>query len=414
METRIDWNPVREWLAAHRDEMVEDLERLCATNSGSDHLAGLVRMEQELIDYFKPLGMPCRKIWLPPYPSIDDLGRESEIQTSHALRWDWNGSDDAPRDRLLLSIHYDTVYGEDSSFQQCTRRVENDEQRLRGPGVIDAKGGIVVLRWAMLAATRFLDSRSLNVSIVLTPDEEVGSPSSINLWNEIAGEFAFAMLFEPALADGSLVSHRKGTGTFVFVLRGRSAHAGRNFHEGRNAILLAAKLATRVDSLNGQRDGVTINVGRIRGGDAVNVVPDLCVLRVNVRVTNHEDHQWIHECLHQIVSEMQSPTQGFSISMHGGIHSPPKTVDDATRDWMESIERVGKELSHSVRWKGSGGASDGNKLAALGLCCIDTFGPEGDLLHSDQEWVRTDSLPEKSLLSVAVIEEFRRTAARSK
>jgi glutamate carboxypeptidase len=212
------------------------------------------------------------------------------------------------------------------------------------------------------------------------------------------------MLYEPALADGSLVCQRKGTGTFIFVVRGKSAHAGRNFHEGRNAIAHACKVAIALDSLNGLRPNVTINVGRIRGGDAVNVVPDLSVVRANVRVSSSEDQDWIESQVQHIVQHYRDHEAGYQIELHGGIHAAPKTTDASTRKWMGLTQQAGRSIGESIQWKPSGGASDGNKLAGLGLPNIDTFGPEGDLLHSDQEWVRVSSLPRKAALSVAVIQ----------
>jgi len=275
---------------------------------------------------------------------------------------------------------------------------------MRGPGVIDAKGGIVVLRWAVLAAKKFLDLSQIDLSIVLTPDEEIGSPASIALWKRVSSEFDFAMLYEPAMADHSLVSTRKGTGTFVVITRGKSAHSGRNFHEGRNAVTHACHVALAMDALNGQRPNVTINVGRMRGGDAVNVVPELAVLRVNVRVVSREDQLWIESQMQQIAQRFNTPDAGYRVEITGGIMSPPKNVDETAKVWMERVEQAGSRIGETISWKLSGGASDGNKLAALGLTNIDTFGPEGDLLHSDQEWVRLISLPRKAALTAAVIQ----------
>ncbi len=402
-------NLARSWLQDQQDQMAQDLEELCNLNSGSDSIDGLHAVAEWLVDYFAPLELVCERIALPSFQKVDDHGLLRTHHTGPALRWDMLGTVAEKRKRLLLTIHYDTVYGPTSNFQKCHRFVAcgakgENELRMRGPGVIDAKGGIVVLRWAAMAAKRFLDLSSLNLSIILTPDEEIGSPATMDLWKEIAGTFDFAMLYEPALADGSLVSQRKGTGTFIVVVRGKSAHAGRNFHDGRNAIALACKIALALDALNGLRPDVTINVGRIRGGDAVNVVPDLAVLRANIRVSSLADQEWIESQVQHIVHMYCVADSGYQVELHGGIHAAPKTIDTRTANWMELTERVGASIGESIAWKPSGGASDGNKLAGLGLSNIDTFGPEGNLLHSDQEWVRISSLPRKAALSVAVIE----------
>ena len=388
--------------------MANDLEQLCNLNSGSDNVEGLTRVADWLVGYFSPLNAAYERIELPSFQIMDDLGAVRSQATGPVLRWNLPGSSTGKRRRLLLTIHYDTVYGPDNSFQLCERfEAESPsgqtELRMRGPGVIDAKGGIVVLRYAVLAARKFMDLSNLDLSIVLTPDEEIGSPAAIDLWKKIWCDFDFAMLYEPAMADGALVSTRKGTGTFVFVIRGKSAHSGRNFHEGRNAVNHACKVALAMDALNGQRPDVTINIGRMRGGDAVNVVPELAVLRVNVRVTSKEDQAWVIAQVQHIVQDYNMHESGFRVELHGGMQASPKEIDSAVRIWMQSVEQAGEQIGESISWKNSGGASDGNKLAALGLPNIDTFGPEGDLLHSDQEWVRLSSLPRKAALSAAVI-----------
>lgn len=399
---------VQSWLIDHQSQMADELEDLCNKNSSSDDVPGLNRVADWLTEYFSPLEVPYEKIVLPAFETMDDRGTITSHTTGTALKWDLQGVGKVKKHRLLLNIHYDTVYGSKSNFQQCERYEGlapngQSELRMRGPGVIDAKGGIVVLRWAVMAARKFLDLSNLDLTIVLTPDEEIGSPASIDLWRKIAGQFDFAMLYEPTLADGSMVSHRKGTGTFIILVRGKSAHSGRNFHDGRNAIIHACKVALAMDALNGQRPDVTVNVGRIRGGVAVNVVPDLAVLRINARVSSHEDQVWIESRVQQVIQSFCEPDSGYLCELHGGIHSAPKNVDDTTTTWMGLIQQAGASIGESIHWKPSGGASDGNRLASLGLSNIDTFGPEGDLLHSNQEWVRLSSLPRKAALTVAVI-----------
>jgi glutamate carboxypeptidase len=397
-----------EWIEGQADQMATDLETLCNINSGSDHVEGLERAANWLENYFTPLGVPCQRILFPPYSQLDDLGQLVNHFTGPALRWDWQGSTAAPDpdkepNRILMTIHYDTVYSLQDSFQACTRL---DGNRMRGPGVIDAKGGLVVLRYAALAANEFLSESPLRFSVVLTPDEEIGSPASSQLWKEIHDQFRFALLFEPAMADGCLVSHRKGTGSFVFCVEGRSAHSGRNFDAGRNAIVHAAAIACELHQLNGQREHVTVNVGRIRGGNAVNVVPDFTTLRVNVRVSSREDQDWVETQVQQLVQKYHRPEEGYRVHVDGGIYSPPKTIEPSVEQLMRWVEEEAAKLNQPVRWKGSGGASDGNKLQALGLPNIDTLGPEGDGLHSDQEWVDLASLSRKACLVYQLLARF--------
>lgn len=396
----------RDWLYSQASSMERDLETLCNQNSGSENPDGLHRVSEWLVDFFSDLESTVHRIAFPSYQLLDDSGTERQFETGPALRWDLGVHPlRGAQRRLLWTIHYDTVYEPADPFQSCQRLPEN---RLRGPGVIDAKGGIVIMRYAAMAAARFLDWSDKGLTLILTPDEEIGSPASLSLWKDIAPEFEFAMLFEPTMADGSLVRSRKGTGTFTFVVRGRSAHSGRNFAAGRNAVVRACSIAMLCHQLNGQREGITVNVGRIRGGQAVNVVPDVAVLRVNVRVASHEDQVWIEEKLRAIAAMHHAPEEGFQVALEGGITAPPKTMDATTIAWMEQVEAVGRDLGQTLRWKESGGASDGNKLQALGLPNLDTFGPEGDALHSDQEWIHLPSLPAKAALTVGVLDRWLR------
>lgn len=400
-------NEMQAWFQNGQSQMASELEALCNICSGSDHLPGLNSAATWLGNYFADLGWEKKEYNLPTWNVVSDSGVRTEQCTHKALRWDWDGQETTiTTPRILLSIHYDTVYGINSPFQQCTRYVVDDEERMRGPGVIDAKGGIVVMKWALAGAMKFLDMSRYRLSVVLTPDEEIGSPATKFLWQQIAPEFAFAMLYEPTLPDGCFVSERKGTGTFTVIVHGKAAHAGRNFDAGRNAILHASKIALAINELNGVHKGVTVNLGRIRGGDAVNVVPDLCVMRVNVRVTNPEEQSWIESEMARIQKDWDRPEQGYRVELDGGIFAQPKTLVDSAMPWLKKTEEVASSLGESIRWKPSGGASDGNKLAALGLANIDTFGPEGDLLHSDQEWVRLSSLPRKAHLSCRMIQSL--------
>ncbi|MFM8188326.1 MAG: hydrolase [Pirellula sp.] len=387
--------PGHHWLSEQSQSMATDLVELCNINSSSDNPAGLLRAANWLERFFAPLNIPCQRIDLPTYSLLDDSATLTTYETGPALRWDLGNRSSKS---ILWTIHYDTVYSKDDPFQSC---VYLPDRKLRGPGVIDAKGGIVVMRYGALALQQFADLSNIGLSIILTPDEEIGSPSSLGMWQAIAKDFQSAFLFEPTMADGSLVQSRKGTGTFIFVIRGKSAHAGRNFHEGRNAIAHGCELACHIHQLNGQRPSVTVNIGRIRGGNAVNVVPDTMVLRVNVRIGDAQDQAWIESRLTQLAKSFDRPDQGFRIELSGGIHAPAKVCDQETQTLKAFVEQAALGIDQSITWKDSGGASDGNKLQALGLPNIDTLGPRGDALHSPQEWIDLDSLVEKAKLTCA-------------
>ncbi len=403
------------WLASQQSAMSHDLIALANQNSGSSHSVGLMAVADWLRTWMDLPGASFQAVPLPPRHMIDDQGQELAIESPPMLRWDWaptasagmpidsKGSTDERLRRVLLAIHYDTVFPSDSPFQACTWL---DSQRLNGPGVADAKGGIVVIRYALQALLQFGLLKNIGFSVLLNPDEEIGSPSSVGVFDEVAGEFDFGLLFEPALPGGSLVSQRKGSGNFTIVVRGRSAHAGRDMASGRNAIVHLSRLLLELEALNGQREGLTLNVGVVRGGSAFNVVPDLAIGRVNVRVAERESIAWVNEKFAELI-EKANAVEGFQCQLHGGITSPPKLINDSQRQLMQVVEQAALAIgAPPVTWQATGGVCDGNKLAAAGLPNIDTLGPRGDRLHSVHEWVDVPSLVEKAQLVVNLLSRF--------
>ena len=388
-----------QWLDNQLVSIRDDLISLCNMNSGSANLAGLLRVAEQLETRF-PIDCQFSTIELAPRFSIDDHGNSTEHPAGPVLRWDCRPT---AKRRVLLAIHYDTVFGTEHSFQSC-QLIEED--RLNGPGVADAKGGILVIMNALEAYERFNATDDLGWTVVLNPDEEIGSPSSVDYFQRIASDFDFGLLFEPALPTGELVSERKGSGNFDVVVRGKSAHAGRHFEDGRNAIVSLCEALLQLDRLNGTREGLTINVGNFVGGGPVNVVPDTAVGRINVRMNDQESADWFEQQMKDAVSSV-SAKDGIEATFHGKIASPPKSLTPEIRRLMEAIEVCTNEsLGRKVKWKTTGGVCDGNKLAAAGLPNIDTLGPIGDGLHSSQEWVQLSSIPQKAKVIVELLTSF--------
>jgi glutamate carboxypeptidase len=305
---------------------------------------------------------------------------------------------DAPL-RVFLCIHMDTVYPADHPFQACTRI---DAHTLQGPGVADAKGGIVVMLAALAALEESPAAARLGWEVLINPDEEIGSAGSAPLLAAAAARNRLGLLFEPATADGAMIDRRKGSGNFTVTVHGRSAHAGRDFAAGRNAIVAMANLTTGLHDLNRLLDGVTVNVGRVKGGGPTNVVPDLAVVEFNVRTSEPADEARFSGQLARLVRELHA-REGFGAEVQGGFHSLPKIPDARCRALMGLIERCGAEMNLAIRWKSSGGACDGNKLMAAGLPNVDTLGPCGGELHSPREYVLVQTLAERAKLTALVL-----------
>ena len=387
---------ILQWIDAQSAAMTERLIEWANINTGSMNVAGLDRLRAILRREFESIGGTATEIELAPLEWMDGRGEITRAPVGKALSVVKRPQ--APL-RIFLCIHMDTVYKKDHPFQTCTRI---DADTLQGPGVADAKGGIVVMLAALGALEQYPLASRIGWEVLLNPDEEIGSQSSAPLLLAAAGRNRWGPLFEPATADGALIDRRKGSGGFTIVVRGRSAHAGRDFAQGRNAVVAASRLALALHDLNAELDGVTVNVGKIEGGGPANVVPDLAIVRFNVRTTEPADAGRVAQRIAQLLEEANKQ-DGITTQFHGGLHSPPKIPDARCRELMALIDACGNELNLPIHWKPSGGACDGNKLLAAGLPNVDTLGPCGGNLHSPREFVRLSSLAERAKLAALVL-----------
>jgi len=387
------------WIERQAAKMLSSIEGWCAINSGSQNRAGIERFSAEVVEAFSVLDAETRRVALPAFGSVDDQGEPVHFETADALVL--RKRPDAPR-QVLLAIHLDTVYPVTSSFQSVTRI---DDGTLGGPGVADAKGGLALLRTALAAFERSDASEHLGWTVILNPDEEIGSPCSMGLLAEAAACADFGLVFEPCLPDGSMISRRKGSGNFAIVVRGRAAHVGRAFAEGRSAIHALAEIIDEVAGWNARFPGVIANTGVIRGGDALNVVPDFALARVNLRVEDRNQQQEASRRLAELTDRV-ARARSVEVEVSGDFLSPPKPLDRSTEALMSELEATGKDVGVGIGWRESGGVCDGNKLAAAGLPNIDTMGPRGGEIHSEREYLCLDSLVPRTQLCAALLYRY--------
>ena len=385
-----------QWVDAQHARLVHLVTEWAGINSGSYHLDGLRRCTEAVVGEFRGLGADEQWIDLPPHEVVNDRGELTRRPLGQAVRLVKRPH--AAR-RILLAIHVDTVYGPEDPFQKVTTDGDNT---LRGPGVVDAKGGLAVMLAALEAFERSTVAGRIGWTVLINPDEELGSPGSSHLFDALAKEHDVGLLFEPAMPDGSLVASRKGSGNFTALMQGRPAHAGRDFYSGRNAIHALAEFVVRVNEMNDPAGGVTINVGRIEGGGAVNVVPDLASCRLNARAATPAEQRAVEARLAGLAQEF-SRRDGLRLTLHGSFTAPPKPADAATLQLLEHVAACGREIGLGVRWRDSGGTCDGNRLAAAGLPNIDSLGPRGGNLHSPDEFLAIDSLTERAKLTALLL-----------
>ncbi len=393
--------PILDWIEGQQSRMAGLVERWARINSGSINLDGLAEMARELMAAFAVLGGRAELVDLAPRLSVDPAGEFHETPLGQALRI--TKRPDAPR-RVFLGIHMDTVFGRDNPFQDVSHV---DAQTLNGPGVLDAKGGLAVMFVALEAFEQCPAAGEIGWEVLINPDEEIGSPGSAHLFAECAARNHIGLVFEPTLPDGTLAGHRGGSGNYTAVVRGRSAHAGREFNKGRNAIEAAADLVARLAALNSVRDAPAspsgiVNIGAITGGGPVNVVPGLAICRFNIRARDRAKLQHLAEQA-EAAAEIVRQRDGISVELHGGVTSWPKLMDPPTLELFNHVRDCGEALGIDVRWQDTGGVCDGNKLAAAGLPTIDTLGPRGGGMHSEQEYLRLDSLTERAKLAALLL-----------
>lgn len=376
------------------EPMLEQVERWSAVNSGTRNLAGLAQVADMLVEAF--LALPG-EIALVAGDTAESVGADGAVTVlDHGKHLHLTVRPEAPV-QLLLTGHMDTVYPIDHAFQTLTWL---DESTLNGPGVADMKSGLSVMLAALSAVEASPLADRIGYEVVINSDEETGSFSSTRLIADATRGKIAALTYEPALPDGTLAGARGGTGNFSIVVTGKSAHAGRNPEEGRNAIVAASDLAVRLFALRSPT--LAVNPARIEGGGPNNVVPDHAVLRINFRPKDHGEIDRAKAALDRITAEVATLHE-VKIAVHGSFNRPPKPIDPGAARLFALVKDCGADLGLAIAWRATGGVCDGNTIAACGVPVVDTMGARGGAIHSPDEFLIVDSLAERAALSALTI-----------
>ncbi|MEG3164159.1 hydrolase [Sphingomonas sp. PB2P19] len=372
--------------------MLAQVEAWAAINSGTRNLPGLATMATTLADAFAVLPGALTLVAPAAAEAVATDGVVSALD--HGQHLHLSVRPEAPV-RMLFTGHMDTVYPVDHPFQTLQTM---DDGTVNGPGVADMKGGLAV----MLAALQAVEASgaAIGYDVVINSDEETGSFSSAALLAQAARGKIAALTYEPALADGTLAGARGGTGNFSIVVEGRSAHAGRNPEDGRNAVVAAADIAVRLAKVAGPK--LAVNPARIDGGGPNNVVPDRAVLRVNFRPATLDDIESARAHIDAVVA-LVAVEHDVRVSVYGGFNRPPKPIDAGAARLFDLVRASGSDLGLNIAWKATGGVCDGNNIAAAGVPVVDTMGVRGGAIHSVDEFLIPDSLAERAALSAVTI-----------
>ena len=382
------------------EEAIPLLREWVQINSGSFNRAGLDEMGRRVSALFREwTGVEAARVETEPVEILRDDGRIERVKLGDVLHLAWHPE---RKRRLLLIGHLDTVFAPDDPFQDVR---ELDEERWNGPGVADMKGGILVMALALAAFAESPFSDAVGWDVVLNGDEEIGSPASAPLLPDFARRAQLGLVFEPALDARRMAGARKGSANIHYRITGRSAHAGRAFAQGRNALVAAADLALRLDALNGKRAEVTVNPAVLHAGEALNRVPATAVLRVNIRVPDADSQAWVDGQL-AMIEQAVAAREGIAVTRLGGFHRPPKPAAPPLQALFALVREAGRSLGIALEFVPTGGCCDGNNLWAAGLPNVDTLGVVGGGIHSDAEWIHLPSLATRAKLALLIIAGF--------
>ncbi len=308
----------------------------------------------------------------------------------------WNASKGLPSDGILVLCHMDTVHPLGSLAQNPCRVVDG---RLYGPGAQDMKAGIAIFLSTIkiLQENDALPARPLTA--LITSDEETGSRTSRPLIEELAKDSGLVMCLESAMPDGALKTWRKGVGGFEVITHGRAAHAGGEHAQGRNAIEEVAHQVIAIQSLTDYARGTTLNVGVIRGGTVSNVVPSQARAEIDLRVLDQAEADRVEQALRALKPVLK----GTSLEIHGGMNRPPMPRDARMAATFEKAKAIAAGIGLELSEGGTGGGSDANFAAPLGVPILDGLGAIGEGLHSEREYVLVSSLAPRAALLAALI-----------
>lgn len=300
--------------------------------------------------------------------------------------------------RVLLLGHHDTVFGAGTA---ADRPYRTDGQRAYGPGVSDMKSGVVLAAYAIRLLMDGSFDDFAEIVFVGNPDEEIGSPTSRALIEREAENADLVLVLEPGRAPGAIQTTRKGVGMFELVVTGRASHAGSQPEAGRSAVIELAHKTIALSELTNFDTGLTVNVGVVEGGTRRNVVPETARALIDLRVASFEQSNDAVIAIEEVAE--RTYVEGTSSTLLGGLNRPAMEKNAGTEAALEVGWSIVRELGLEPQEISSGGGSDGNFTAALGVPTLDGLGPVGRDAHSVDEWIDLASLADRMTLVAGLI-----------
>jgi len=362
---------------AFLNDYIEDLRELVSFDSGTSCVEGVTHAAEIMQRHFESIGFHC---------SIADLSD----QVGHGLLA--TNKPDADHYDVLFNAHLDTVFPAGTA---AARPFSIDGFLAHGPGCADCKAGVLAIFYAMKLA-RPEDLERLSIAVAYNPDEETGSLFSNTWLADLAGRSKRALVCEGARANGELVRSRKGISIYTVTFLGRSAHAGNNPQDGRSALLAASRFVLEADKLNNFEAGSTITAGVMHSGTVSNVIPEEAYVEFDTRYWTNEDQRVQREALQELASRNWG--EDIVTTFEQNTYKPAMPLSDATKELVDQITQAAKAVGFEAKFVDAGGASDGNNMAKMGTPVIDGCGPAGGAFHTDREFLRLDTVEERTLM----------------
>ena len=374
---------MKDLLRAKQKEMLQLLELLVNIDSGSYTKAGIDEVGRILKMKFEEM----------------DFVVETVNQKSYGNHLFIRHREQNEEPPILIIGHMDTVFPEGTAQK---RPFKIKGTRAYGPGVADMKASLVELVYALQCMKWMGKTGYKRVQVILNSDEEIGSPTSAPLICEKAVNKKYALVLEPARPDGSLVTSRRGSGRYKVVVEGKAAHSGIEPEKGHSAIEELSYKIIALQQLNDYGKGISVNVGIIKGGTAINSVPARAYAMVDVRVSEKKQGAFVVKQLKEICAHTH--VKGTKTTLSGKLDRPPMEKSLQTGQLFETIRKAGEEIGLQLTDTATGGGSDASFTAQLGIPTVDGLGPVGGKAHSEDEYLEVSSLLERTHLLATVIE----------
>tara|TARA_R110001599_G_scaffold353462_1_gene592949 strand:- start:49310 stop:50635 length:1326 start_codon:yes stop_codon:yes gene_type:complete len=388
-----------EWIDNRSEQLLVELTEHVAINTSTDNLQGIDRYRELLAKDLQQLGFTTRNYPAGPLPVLTCAGGSVSV-ADNLVAARKGGS----ARRILLNGHMDTVFSAADDFQSLSA---DPDGTLHGPGVLDMKGGIVVMLNALraLSAGGYLDDA--NITVLFNSDEEIGSLGSRELIEELAGQHDIGLVFE-GTRDNRMIRARKGLGQVRLKVIGRESHAGAAHEQGVSASLGLAHQVVAIEQLTDYQRGVTVNVGVMAGGEKRNTIPGCADAYVDLRYPILADGEYLLGAIDEIAARTYIENPNYpglpATEVWGVLHRPVKEVnaevDALIAEAMGLSQLLGEPIVGSMY---SGGGTDGSIAQSVGLPTVDSLGLNGSGGHSSREMTSVNSLIARTKLAAVII-----------